>query len=185
MFKNKKNLLDEMQEQKLLHIEKNGCWFAYWALLVSMIIQVVVYKEDVASHIAGEWIVFMCLCFYIAGACLKAGIWDRRLKADANTNAVCSAVAGVITAIISGIISYVNFGMIGGAVAVGVINFAFITVICFIALTICTRAYKKRLEKMEEEPQEQEFIDVEKRITLKNLNDITVGNSNETGGERL
>ena len=44
--------------------------------------------------------------------------------------------------------------MIGGAVVVGVINFAFITVICFITLTICTKAYKKRLEKMEEEVQE-------------------------------
>lgn len=28
------NKLDEMQEQKLLHIERNGCWFAFWALPV-------------------------------------------------------------------------------------------------------------------------------------------------------
>lgn len=152
--KNKKNQLDEMQEQKLLHIEKNGCWFAYWALLVSMVVQVIVFKEDFASHVVGEWIVFMCLCVYIGGACIKAGIWDRRLKADTNTNAAVSAVAGVATAIITGVISYLNFGMIGGAIVVGVINFAFITVICFITLTIVMRGYKKRLEKMEEEPQE-------------------------------
>ncbi len=154
MFKNKKNQLDEMQEQKLLHIEKNACWFAYWALFVSMVVQVIVFKEDFASHVVGEWIVFMCLCVYIAGACLKAGIWDRRLKADTNTNAACSAVAGVITAIITGLISYVNFGMIGGAIAVGIANFVFISVICFIALTIAAKAYKKRIEKMEEEVEE-------------------------------
>lgn len=28
------NKLDEMQEQKLLHIERNGCWFAFCALPV-------------------------------------------------------------------------------------------------------------------------------------------------------
>ena len=31
-----KNNLDEMQEQKLLHIEHNGCWLAFWALLAAM-----------------------------------------------------------------------------------------------------------------------------------------------------
>ena len=110
MFKNKKNQLDEMQEQKLLHIEKNACWFAYWALLVSMVIQVFVYKEEVASHIIGEWIIFMCFCLYIGVACMKAGIWDRKLKADANTNAVISVIAGAIAAIIVGGINYANFG---------------------------------------------------------------------------
>ena len=154
MFKNKKNQLDEMQEQKLLHIEKNACWFAYWALLVSMVIQVFVYKEEVASHIIGEWIIFMCFCLYIGVACMKAGIWDRKLKADANTNAVISVIAGAIAAIIVGGINYANFGMIVAAVVTGLINFVFVTVVCFVALTICAKAYKKRLEKMEEEVEE-------------------------------
>ena len=33
----KKNKLDEMQEQKLLRIEHNGCWFAFWALIAAML----------------------------------------------------------------------------------------------------------------------------------------------------
>jgi len=154
MFKNQKNQLDEMQEQKLLHIEKNGCWFAFWALLISMIVQVFVYKGDAASHIVGEWIVFMCLCVYLGVACIRAGIWDRRFKADATTNIAFSVVAGVVSGIIAGAVSYMNFGMIGGAIAVGIINFVFVSVICFIALTICAKAYKKRLDKMEEEVEE-------------------------------
>ena len=32
----KQNKLDEMQEQALLKIEHNGCWFAFWGLLVMM-----------------------------------------------------------------------------------------------------------------------------------------------------
>ena len=34
-----KNKLDEMQEMKLRGIERNGCWFAFWALLAAMMIQ--------------------------------------------------------------------------------------------------------------------------------------------------
>ena len=36
-----KNNLDEMQEIKLRGIERNGCWFAFWALLAAMMIQLV------------------------------------------------------------------------------------------------------------------------------------------------
>ena len=72
MFQNKKNQLDEMQEQKLLHIEKNTCWFAFWALGLSMIVQMIVFKAVAMSHIAGEWIVFMCMCIYLTSACMKA-----------------------------------------------------------------------------------------------------------------
>ena len=35
----RKSNLDEMQEQELLKIEHNGCWLAFWGLLIVMIIQ--------------------------------------------------------------------------------------------------------------------------------------------------
>ena len=53
MFKGKKNQLDEMQEQKLLHIERNGCWFCFWSLLAAILIQMAV-CEDVATAMLGE-----------------------------------------------------------------------------------------------------------------------------------
>ena len=108
MFKNKKNQLDEMQEQKLLHIEKNGFWFAFWALGISIIVQMILFKGEAASHIAGEWLVFMCMCVYQVAACLRAGIWDRRLKPDAKTNAIISVIAGLATAVINSITFWVN-----------------------------------------------------------------------------
>ena len=37
----RKNNLDEMQEQKLLHIESKGYWLAFWGLGVSLIIQLI------------------------------------------------------------------------------------------------------------------------------------------------
>ena len=35
----RRNNLDEMQEQKLLHIESRGYWLAFWGLAAALIIQ--------------------------------------------------------------------------------------------------------------------------------------------------
>ena len=91
----KKNNLDERQEQTLLKIEHNGCWFAFWGLLAAILIQTVFINADYKS-VAGEWIVFMILCIYIAVACLKNGIWDRSLKPNTSTNFIVSLIAGIL-----------------------------------------------------------------------------------------
>ena len=80
---NKKNALDEYQEQTMLKIEHNGCWFAFWGLLAAMMIQMVVFQDAKAA--AGEWVVFMCLALYMAAACIKNGIWDRHLTLSTST----------------------------------------------------------------------------------------------------
>lgn len=151
---NKKNNLDEMQENKLLHIEKNGCWFAFWALLASMFIQMFISVENIVERLAGEWIVFMSLAFYIGAACLKNGIWDRKLKADPKTNMRVSLIAAIVAATINAVINYVQFGSVEGVFWCFVIVFIFTAVICFGALIICALIYKKRLHKMEEQYEE-------------------------------
>ena len=88
MKKNKSNL-DERQELKLLKIEHNGCWFAFWGLLAVMLVQLLLGNND-AKNLAGEWIVFMSLCVYLLTACIKNGIWDRRLKPTLKTNTIAS-----------------------------------------------------------------------------------------------
>lgn len=150
MFKGKKNQLDEMQEQKLLHIEKNGCWFCFWGLLVAILIQMAV-CEDTMTAMTGEWIIFMCLCIYMGIACIKNGIWDRRLEANPKTNAVISAVAGVFTGLALGVINYMQFGFIKSAIWTGVFNLFFVGILCFIALSVVAAIYKKRVQKMEME----------------------------------
>lgn len=154
MFKNKKNNLDEMQENKLLHIERNGCWFAFWALLASIIIQTLVSRENLPERLEGEWIVFMCLAIYLGAACIKNGIWDRKLKADPKTNLAASLIGGIVTGMISGIITYLEFDSLKAALWLFAGNFIFVSIICFIALTLCTAIYKKRLRKMEEQFEE-------------------------------
>lgn len=153
MFKGKKNQLDEMQEQKLLHIEKNGCWFCFWSLVVAIFIQMAV-CEDAATAMIGEWIIFMSLCVYMGIACIKNGIWDRKLEASPKTNAVISAIAGIFTGLALGVINYMQYGFIKSAIWTGVFNLFFVGILCFVALSVIAAIYKKRLQKMEMEEEE-------------------------------
>ena len=59
-----KSNLDERQELKLLKIEHNGCWIAFWGLLIVMAIQMIVGNDSI-KNLAGEWAVFMSLAFFL------------------------------------------------------------------------------------------------------------------------
>ncbi len=151
----KKNNLDEMQEQKLLQIEHNGCWFAFWALFISMTVQLIIFDNQF-QYVIGEWIVFMCLCVYLGAACIRNGIWDRRLKADPKTNLVVSLVAGLVMAVIMFIMVYKRSGMIGGSICAGIFAGGFVFVLCLIAFAISSSMYKKRVYELEAEDVETE-----------------------------
>lgn len=144
-----KNQLDEMQEQKLLHIEKNGCWFAYWGLLVSIFVQQALYTQTDYKAFIGEWIIFMGLSLYLAFSCIKNGIWDRRLKPNAKTNFWLSIIAAVLFGIIFAVIGYMNYRSVKGAVVTFIVMTFLLFVILLIALTIASIVYKKRVDKME------------------------------------
>ena len=152
----KKNQLDERQEQELLKIEHNGCWLAFWGLLGAILVQTIFFPGKLLQ-IAGEWIVFMTLCVYIACACLRRGIWDRRLKANAATNAVCSLVGGLVVGAASFLMVYRSFperpvGALVGALCAAAITF----LLCFAALSLAARSYRKKQQKLEEEPENGE-----------------------------
>lgn len=147
---NKSNL-DERQEQNLLQIEKNGCWFAFWALLISMLIQQAVFGIGEWKYIAGEWCVFMVLAIYLGVNCLKNGIWDRRLKASPKTNLLVSLASAVIFGFIFSVINYLNFQSWEAALA----TFALLAITLFVtifgALSLSTAIYRKRLQALERE----------------------------------
>ena len=144
----KKSNLDEMQEQELLKIEHYGCWMAYWGLLAAMVIQMVMRVPG--AQMLGEWIIFVIMSLYICIACMRKGIWDRRLKANWKTNLVISLLTAVAVAVLvilsnpylSEPLDYVlTAGLTGG----------FTFVLCFAALSIGMKLYKKRREKLEQE----------------------------------
>ena len=104
-MRRKKSNLDEMQEQELLKVEHNGCWIAFWGLLAAIIIQSILFGSQDCKTLAGEGIVFIVLSIYIAVACVRRGIWDRRFQMNAKTNLILSAAAALVTAESSSITS--------------------------------------------------------------------------------
>ena len=153
MKKKMKSKLDEMQEQKMLIIERNGCWFAFWGLLAVLFIQVIIsgYGGDSWRYMVGEWIVFMCLALYIVIDCLRNGIWDRRLSPTPNVNACASAIGGVVVGVLNFTSSYRNYHKPVGSVVMGIVSGVMVFVLCFAGLTCCTFLYKKRVNRLEQE----------------------------------
>lgn len=154
IMKKMKNNLDERQELILLQIEHNGCWISFWGLVIAMIVQLFLHDFDIRS-VAGEWVVFMILALYIAIACMKNGIWDRHLKPNVKTNGITSVIAGAVTGLFTFFVVIKRYpDKIAGSAASGVFVAIMIFVLCFIALSLSSKAFKKRQEDQEREPEE-------------------------------
>ena len=154
--RNMKSNLDEMQEAKLLGIEHNGCWLAFWGLLAVIVVQLFVFGAENFRYLAGEWVVFMALAVYLGEACLRNGIWDRRLKADRRTNLIVSLVASLAAGLIFGAVALARYHSVSGAAASFVICFTAVFAGCFLLLSLSAREYKKKLAKLEDENGEDE-----------------------------
>lgn len=150
-----KNRLDEMQEQKLLKIEHNGCWLAFFGLLIAIFVQMFLYGKDFKS-IAGEWCVFMCLAWYIVVSCLKNGIWDRKFSPEPKTNLKASLIGGLIAGFAFFCINYHEYRMLWGAVGTGIFYFFVVSITCLAGLAFLSHVYRKRTEKLENGEEETE-----------------------------
>ncbi|MEG1010385.1 MAG: DUF6773 family protein [Ruthenibacterium sp.] len=144
-----KSNLDEMQEQKLLHIEHNGMWLGYFGLLAAIIIQTVIGRANVSQNIAGELILMFCLSLYICIDCLRNGIWDRKLKANGKTNLIASILAGLVVGLCVAVTSYLHYGKAAGSVAAGLFVLIGTFVLCFAVLSLAAALYRKRVQKLE------------------------------------
>ncbi len=150
------NKLDERQEQKLLQIEHNGCWFAFWALIISLFVQQAIFGIGEWKYVAGEWIIFMCLAFYLMIACMKNGIWDRKLEPDAGTNFWVSLLSSVVFGAFVTVVNYLNYHSLGGAAACFVVFAVILFLMIFAALSVSSAFFKKRVRSMEEEFEQKE-----------------------------
>ncbi len=156
-MKNKKNNLDERQEQIMLQIEHVGCWIAYWGLLISILVQEIVYRGDYL-YVAGEWMVFMILCVYVLAGCIRNGLWDRHIKPTMKNNVIASLIGAGVIFLFTFLMIIRNFpDKPVGAVAAGLISAAVVFALCLIALSAAKRATEKKQEELEkEDPEEDE-----------------------------
>ena len=153
-MKQKKSNLDEMQEQELLKIEHNGCWLVFWLLLAAILVQIVLFPGDLKT-VAAEWIVFLILCAYVGAACIRRGIWDRKIAPTGKNNLIASAIGGGGVAVISFLVLYLHIHELTTSLIValpaGAVRFG----LCFLGLSLASRATKKRMKALEEESDEE------------------------------
>lgn len=83
----KRDNLDEMQKQTLLKIESCGFWALWVLLLAALIIESLL--GFTPREMAAEWFIFMLGSAYSVISDLRAGIWDRHLKANTKTMPLC------------------------------------------------------------------------------------------------
>ena len=145
----KKNNLDEMQEQKMLKIEHNGFWIAFWGLVVVMILQAL--AGGYLDHIMGEAVVLGIVSIYLLVDCLKNGIWDRHLKPNWKTNLLCSLATGLFM----GIFNWFRFGRhastLTGQLMPSLISGIFVFLLTLSLLALCSYLYKKRRSTLDAE----------------------------------
>jgi len=151
----RKNNLDERQEQVLLRIEHNGCWLAFWGLLIVAVVETFIFDYDLKS-IIGEWIVFMVLCIYMFFASMKNGIWDRRLKPNFKTNLIVSLITAAICGVLMAVRVWIRDpGKPVGSIAAGAMTALFVFISCIILLTLSAKQINKRILKQEAEDVDQ------------------------------
>lgn len=151
-----KNRLDEMQEQKLLKIEHVGVWIAFWGLFAVIVIQMITGGAGALLQIAGEITVFMLLAFYLLVACIKNGIWDRKLVPSLKTHLLISLAGGLATGVINFAASYHNYGKLYGSVAAGIFTMVFTFVLTLLALSFAALLYRRRAAALEDSENEND-----------------------------
>ena len=137
--------LDEMQKQTLLKIESRGFRVLWVLLLAALIIESLL--GFTLREMAAEFFIFMLGCAYSLISDLRAGIWDRHLKANTKTNAAVSVVGGAAI-FVWGLIKFAEFGA-GIAVLLAAIMGVCTWVLCFALLQLIMQAYKKRHAELE------------------------------------
>lgn len=153
-WNSQENLLDEMQEQKLLNIEKNSFWFLYGMLFLAILIQIGMGRGWQES--AAEMICFLVASVFLVVSCLRQGIWDRRLRADRKTNLKVSCTSALIVVLCSFLgIPRRNLptNMLVGLTAVCA---ALTFVVTFALLGVFSYFYQKRKEALENGEDEED-----------------------------
>ena len=153
-----KNKLDEMQELELLKIEHNGCWLAFWLLLLSMIVQSIVYREMSFKILAGEWVVFMIMALYLAFSCAGKGIWDRRIPMNNKSNLIVSLIAAVIFGIFNAAMIFRHYQKPVGALLASAVTAVITFILCFAVLTLMMKKTEKKKAIMEAEPDDADEL---------------------------
>lgn len=154
-MKEKQNILDEMQENKLVKIEGTGFWLAFWGLLAAIVVQVLI-KPDL-QRVAGELAVFFAMSAYLMIFCLKNGLWSRTpaptIKGNAISSVFAALILGAVLIVRSQLILHSGFST---ETAATLLLMALAFAGCFATLEAMRAIYQRRRGKLDDTEEESE-----------------------------
>ncbi len=155
-YEKSKNILDEMQDSKLLKIEEFGFWLVFWILVAAILLQALM--GTTLKELAGEIAALLAASVYIAFSSLKNGLWTRKyapaLKANVITSAIASSIFGVISAIRA--FAVLKKPIEFRATIQIVIMCVGVFILCFALLEVFRLIYEKRRRKLDDIEDEKE-----------------------------
>ena len=151
-MKKPKNNLDEMQEQKLLHIEQRSFWLAFWMLIAAILVQQLLGGDS--RSFMGECIILAVVGVYMVVTCLKNGLWDRQLSPTPKTNFGISLLTGAVMGSVWGIVSWNRYHKLAGSLATAVFMLVVGGFLCFAVLNVAVEVYKHKRKKQEQDDSE-------------------------------
>lgn len=155
-MKEKQNILDEMQENKLVKIEGTGFWLAFWGLLAAIVVQVLI-KPDL-QRVAGELAVFFAISAYLIIFCLRNGLWSRTpaptIKGNAISSVFAALILGTVLIVRSQLILHSGFSTETAATLLLSMALAFAG--CFATLEATRAIYQRRRGKLDDTEEESE-----------------------------
>lgn len=149
-----KNNLDEMQEMNALKIAERSFWIMFFGLVIAILVQNLLYKENLLRYVAGEMIILCAGGAYQVAANIRKGIWSRTIQATAKSNFVVSFICSAIFSVMFGVINYMRFGEGEIALKSAVVFFGFIFILCYIVLSVMLIVWKKKNRELEEDEEE-------------------------------
>ena len=144
----KKNILDEMQDQKMLKLEEYGFWILFWALTAAILVQLLM--GGTLRQIAGEAIVLLIGSVFYVFSSLRNGLWTRNVVPTRKGN----VSAAIIAALLVGVLNMVKLlkkpdaGTNDILIAAAFVAAAF--VICYIVLELFRFVYQNRRAKLDD-----------------------------------
>ena len=146
--------LDEMQNQKLLKLEEYGFWIVFWALLLSIIVQLTAGAG--IKEVIGEIIVFLMGSVYLAVTTLRNGLWTRSSAPSRKGNALASVIPAAVIGALHVFRMIQGNGVSANAlfVTAGVMAAAFAG--CFVLLELFRAGSKKRRSELDDIEESEE-----------------------------
>ena len=148
MKKEHNHQLDEMQDQTLLKLEEYGYWIVFWALLASIVIQLMM--GGTIKQVLGEIIVFLIASVYLSVTSLKNGIWTRTSETSRKGNAIVSIIPAVIIAAINVFKMIQNNKLEPSTILIAAAFMIASYIGCFVILEVYRATYNKRRKKLDD-----------------------------------